>query len=146
MTIRNQVTVSAVGRVDRQAVLFDLTGGQWWAFAPLEDDLYTAEQIAPPPGYEPAPVPTLLITPPARAYDALLVNGSPEEALNILDNTIRDNPGVRLDASVYFLQALCYDLLGDRRAAKVAYFTLWEQNSASVWGQLAAAHLEKRAV
>lgn len=144
MTILDQAAVSALGRLDREAVLFDLADGQWWDFAPLEDDVFTAGQIAPPPGHEPPSVPTLLITVPQRAYDALLVNASPEETLNILDNTIRDNPGVRLDDSIYFLQALCYDLLGDRRAAKAAYFALWEREPATVWGQLAAAHLEER--
>ncbi len=140
-----QETIHKVGRVDRPAYLFDLTNGQWWAFAPLGKEQYTAEAIDPPAGYDlpPAALPTVL-TPPQTAYDALLERDNPAEVLNILDTLQRNRPGTPLDSAARFLQALSYDLLADRRHAQPAYYSLWHDDATSVWGQLAAAHLERR--
>lgn len=145
LTVLDSLTLSQVGRLDRQAVHFDLSGNDWWAFAPLEENFYTAEKIDIPPGYElPSRAPTLLLLPPTNAFDALLVNNDPTEALNVLDNLIRMNPDALVDSSVRLMQALCYDQLGDRTNARQTYFDVWIGDPASVWGQLAAAHLEKR--
>ncbi len=144
LSVLDQTTVKTFGRLDRQAVHFDLAGSQWWAFAPLEDDILTAEKIDVPPGYEPIRAPTLLLTPPQKAYDALLVSNDAREVLNILDNLVQSNPGAKLDGSALFLEALSYDLLADRTNARQTYFELWSAEPTSVWGQLAASHLERR--
>jgi len=43
-----------------------------------------------------------------------------------------------------YLQALGYDLLADRITARQSYLSLWLDNTESIWGQLAAVHLERR--
>ena len=144
ITVLDQVTITQIGKLNRQAVHFKLAGDHWWAFAPLARDTYTAEIIDPLPGYAIVMPPPPVIFPPETAYNALLVNGDPAEALNILDNALRDNPGASLASSGKFLQALAYDLLGDRANARPNYFRLWTDDPVSVWGQLAAEHLEKR--
>lgn len=144
INVLDKQTISAIGKRDRQAFRFNLAGDRWWAFAPLQADVYTAEKIAPLPGYEtPAFLPTDA-APPDSAFNALLEQGNPAAALNILDNLIRDSAGAPLAASARFLQALSYDLLADRTTARRAYFALWSDEPTSVWGQLAAAHLDKR--
>ena len=134
-----------MGRVDRPAYLFDLAGSQWWAFAPLDKVNYSAEAIPTPDGYGPPPaaLPTVLVA-PQTAYDALLERDNPAEALNILDTLQRNYPGIPLESAARFLRALSYDLLADRRKAQPAYYSLWHDDATSVWGQLAAAHLERR--
>ncbi len=140
-----QTTVKKVGRVDRPAYLFDLAGDQWWAFAPLGKDNYTAEAVVTPSGFEaPPPALSTVLSPPPSAYDALLVRNNPAEVLNILDTLQRSRPGTALDSAARFLRALSYDLLADRRNAQPSYYQLWHDDPGSVWGQLAAAHLERR--
>ncbi len=145
LRVIQQIIVHKVGKVDRPAYLFDLAGNQWWAFAPLGKQQYTAEAIPTPAGYElpPAALPTVL-TPPQTAYDALLERDNPAEVLNILDTLQRNRPGTPLDSAARFLRALSYDLLADRRQAQPSYYSLWYDDATSVWGQLAAAHLERR--
>jgi hypothetical protein len=144
ITINTTQTISAVGRMDRQAVHFFLGGDHWWAFAPLERDTYTAEKIDPPPDTILSAPPPDVIDPPDTAFRALLVDNDLKAVLNILDNLIQDNSGVPLASSGRFLQAVTYDLLGDRPDARRTYFDLWSDEPASLWGQLAAAHLEER--
>ncbi|MBI1276568.1 MAG: hypothetical protein GC179_00430 [Anaerolineaceae bacterium] len=145
LRVVEQTTIHKVGRVDRPAYHFDLAGNQWWAFAPIGKEQYTAEAIATPIGFE-LPIPALptVLTPPQTAYDALLERDNPAEVLNILDTLQRNRPGTPLDSAARFLQALSYDLLADRRHAQPAYYSLWYDDATSVWGQLAAAHLERR--
>lgn len=145
INVLDKETITSVGRRDRQAFRLDLTGNQWWAFAPLQPDVYTAEKIESLPGFQvpPTPLPQL-VQPPEGAYDALLLTNNPAAVLNILDNSIRANPGVPLASSARFLQALSYDLLADRSSARQTYFALWSDDPMSIWGQLAAVHLEKR--
>jgi hypothetical protein len=145
ITVLDMVTVAEVGRFNREAVHFYMAGDHWWQFAPLDPDVYTAEQIAPPAGYESIiATPQPLITPPPAAYDALVLGNDITTALNILNNAIGENPGASLDSSVRYLQALGYDLLADRTRARQAYLDLWLNDTTSIWGQLAAAHLERR--
>jgi hypothetical protein len=144
LSILDQVTLTAVGRLDRQAVRFDLGGDDWWAFAPLGRETYTAEKISAPPGYESADAPTLLLVPSPAIVSTLLTANDPEAALNALDTLASGNPGVPLALSARYMQAVSYDLLGDRTAARRAYYELWRDAADSVWGQLAAAHLERR--
>ncbi len=126
-------------------IIFDLAGDQWWAFAPLDKQHYDAEAIPTPIGYElpPTALP-IFLTPPQTAYDALLERDNPAEVLNILDTQQRNYPGIPPDSAARFLRALSYDLLADRRKAQPAYYSLWHDDPTSVWGQLAAAHLERR--
>jgi hypothetical protein len=145
LRVVQQTVIQKVGKVDRPAYLFDLANGQWWAFAPLGKQQYTAEAIPTPEGYEVLPPPLAdVLSPPQTAYDALLERDNPAEVLNILDTIQRNRPDVALDSAARFLQALSYDLLGDRRKAQPAYYSLWRDDATSVWGQLAAAHLERR--
>jgi hypothetical protein len=145
LTILERVTISAVGRLDREAVHFNLSGNDWWAFAPLSPDTYTAEKIPPPPGFEPRDQTPLLVLPaPESAYSALLDDNNPEEVLNILDNLTRRNPNTPLSGAARFLQGISYDLLGHRADARNVYYALWRAEPGTVWGQLAAAHLERR--
>lgn len=145
INVLDKQTITAVGKRDRQAFRFDLAGDRWWAFAPLQPDVYTAEKIGPLPGYDALPTPRPpMAQPPDSAFNALLLENNPAGTLNILDNTIRDNPGVPLASSGRYLQALSYDLLADRSSARSAYFALWTDDPVSIWGQLAAAHLDKR--
>lgn len=136
-------TIAAVGRMNRQVVHFYLAGDHWWSFAPLQPDTYTAEKVEVPAAstlFIPPPV----VDPPAAAYRALLVDSDPTTTLNILENVIRENAASSLASSGYFLQAVSYDLIGDRSNARRAYFNLWAADPRSLWGQLAAAHLEQR--
>jgi hypothetical protein len=144
LTVLDQTTLSEIGRMDRIAMRFDLTGDQWWAFAPVEADAYLVERIDAPNGFiRPQPLPDAL-APTSAAYNALLLGNNPAEVLNILDNLALENPGIPLDSAARFLRALCYDLLGNRSAARQTYYELWRDDPASSWGQLAAAHLEAR--
>lgn len=137
-------TFSAVGKMDRQVVHFFLAGDHWWAFAPLQKDTYTAEAIDSPSSNTAFSVAPSVIDPPDSAYRALLTDANPTTTLNILDNVIRENAGSALASSGYFLQAISYDLIGDRSNARRTYFDLWSADPQSLWGQLAAAHLEQR--
>lgn len=143
ITVLDQTTMTQVGRAARQVVRFDLAGERWWAFAPLDPDYYTAEKIDPLPGYG-AAAPLPVITASQRMYDALLVDDDPASILVMLDNLLRENPQAAVAPDARFLQALSYDLLADRDHARQAYYGLWQQNPLSIWGQLAADHLEQR--
>jgi hypothetical protein len=145
INVLDKQTISAIGKRDRQAFRLDVGHNRWWAFAALQSDVYTAEKIDPLPGYDMPPtlLPALVI-PPDSAYDALLQENNPAAVLNILDNTSRDSASTPLAPSGRFLQALCYDLLSDRNSARRTYFALWSDDPTSVWGQLAASHLEQR--
>jgi hypothetical protein len=138
------VTVSQAGFLDRQVVSFNLTGSSWWSFAPTNEDIYVPEISEPPVMFESASFPAALIDPPDAAYDALLIENDAVGALNILRNEAAANPDVPLSAAARYLQALCYDLIGDRLAARQAYYELWRDLPDSPWGQLAGAHLELR--
>lgn len=145
ISVLDMLTISEVGRFNRQAVHFNLAGDRWWQFAPLAAEVYTAEKIAAPPGYERAPAtPPAEVTPPAAAYDALMAQGDVPSTLNVLNNAVLANPGARLSPAVRYLQALGYDLLADRVTARQSYLALWLDDTETVWGQLAAAHLERR--
>lgn len=138
------VTVSQVGRANREVVNFNLTGSSWWAFAPTDPEIYIPSPTAPPVKDEAAALPIGFIDPPRTAYDALLVSNDPITALNALENAILQNPASPLSPEARYLQALCYDLLADRAAARAAYYALWTEYTGDTWGQLAGAHLEQR--
>jgi hypothetical protein len=145
INVLETATVTEVGRLPRQAFHFDLAGDRWWAFAPVQRDTYTAERIDSPVGFQIAAVPPpTSLEAPQIAYDALLLNDDTAGTLNILGNAVRDQANVPPSAGFRYLQALVYDLSGDRTNARQTYYNLWRDESGSTWGQLAAAHLERR--
>lgn len=144
ITVLDTFTVSAIGRADRAGVHFDLGGPRWWAFAPLDPEFYTAEQVSRPEGASPLTTPPPpIITAVPEVYDALLVNDDPALALRLLDNLRRESPGAPAAADARYVEALSYDLLGNRETARAQYYALWRDFSQTIWGQLAAAHLQQ---
>lgn len=141
--VLNRTTQSQVGRADREVFTFDLAGPRYWAFAPLDRDFYTAEKVQTASGLIPIPTPPpappdVLLQP---VYNALLVRDEPAAALSILSNLppyAADLPEAR------YLVALIRDLQRDRAPAKQAYYDLWQAAPDTIWGQLAADHLERR--
>ena len=147
LPVGQTLTVAQVGRAAREVVRLDLAGERWWAFAPLNPDVYTAERIEPPVGAAsalPAPPPPTVIDAPDAAYSALLRDDSPTRALSVLETVISRYPGVPLSPAAQYLRAYSYDLLADRDRARDGYYALWQSDPHSVWGLLAAAHLEQR--
>lgn len=142
LPIRSIVTVTQVGRADRQVVTFNLPNTSQWAFAPLNTDTYTAEKlgtvtIGDNQNRQSGDIPT-------SALQALLVNNDGISALNIIDNAIRQNPALADSYPVQFFRALCFDLIGNRSSAVSEYYQLWRIAPDSLWGRLAGAHLESR--
>ena len=106
--------------------------------------VYEAEIIDAPEDFGEASLPPALLDAPQNAYDALLLFGDATGALNVLENTVLNNPDVPLSPAALYLQALSYDLSADRTRARDAYYSLWAEYTYSRWGQLAGAHLERR--
>jgi hypothetical protein len=145
LTVQAQVTITEVGHLDRQAIHFDLSAPDaWWAFAPLADDVYTAERISPPPAFTATATPITRLETPRAAFDALLAEDNPQQALAIINTAISTHSTAPLVSSGRYVQAVSYEATGDRDNARRAYFSLWQDEPESVWGALAAAHLEKR--
>jgi hypothetical protein len=145
ISVLHQVTVSEVGKVDREVVHFQMGGvDHWWAFAPLDRDFYSATLAEPLPQFAPMPVPVPVLVAPPSMYEALLVNNDPLTVLTTLDNLLRENPQAAVSPELRFLEALSLDLLANRSRARQAYYELWRAAPRSVWGQLAADHLEQR--
>jgi hypothetical protein len=141
--VRERTTIQQVGRLDRQAFRFNLAGSGWWAFAPLEAETYTAEPIPTPPGFEPSARTPRILDVPDAALDALL-RGDTTAALVALENARQSLPGVPATAAFDFLRVLTLDLAANRTEARTGYYALWTRDPGSVWGQVAAAHLERR--
>jgi hypothetical protein len=147
LTVVDVRTVREIGRLDRQVVAIDFGGAlRYWGFAPLQSDRYTAEPAPPPTSAEALPPPTPL-TAPDGVY-ALLFSGAltPDvlrQALTQLDNLERLAGSPRLP-EWGFVRAFINDLLNNRALAAAGYYQVWAGSPASVWGQLAAAHLERR--
>jgi hypothetical protein len=144
IAVRDQMTVAQVGLADREVLRFDLAGDHWWAFGPLDREFYQAEAIATPAEFQRVNAPLPLIVAPQSAYDVLLNNDNPRALLTVLDNLIQAHPQAAVSPEVRYLRALSLDLLADRTRARQAFFDLWQQEPLSIWGQLAAEHLEAR--
>lgn len=142
LPILETTIIAEVGRANRQAVNFALTGSSWWAFAPTGEIFYVPGPIDPPAGFAPASLPDAPAEAPEAAFTALFA-GNLNTALTAIDNAARDT-SAGLAPSARYMKALLYDLLGDRQNARRAYYELWSNLGASTWGQLAAAHLERR--
>ena len=138
ITVLDQTTLQQIGRAERQVVHFDLAGERWWAFAPLDPAVYTAEQIDPLPGNETAAAPLPVITAPQHLFDSLLVDDDPATVLAVMDNLIRENPQAAIAPDAWFLQALSLDLVGERALARQHYYDLWSRNPLSLWGTISS--------
>ncbi len=144
IAVQESLTLAQVGRAARELVRFDLAGERWWAFAPLSPDVFTAERSAPY-GAGPASTPPPALSGAASAmYRALFDDSDPAGALNALATALSRSQGAALTPELEYLRAYSYDLLGDRTRARDGYYALWQSAPRSVWGQLAAAHLEQR--
>jgi len=106
--------------------------------------VYVAERIQPPPGYEATPprAARRLDVPPL-AIEAFL-RGEYPTTLVTLDNAARTQPALPPTPAFLYLRALTQELLGQRVVARAEYYALWTAYPTSVWGRLAAAHLERR--
>ncbi|MDK3158953.1 hypothetical protein QPK87_20580 [Kamptonema cortianum] len=147
----DQFTITEAGRLPRELLRLRLSDfgspDLWWIFAPLQPDTYTATRAEPPAGSTPEVIaPSVL--PPTNAYTLLIDENNPRAALTLIDTAVRAateaNPFVPISPSLRYMRALAYDLLNDRVTARQEYFNLWTSSPGSVWGQLAAAHLERR--
>jgi hypothetical protein len=141
--VRERYTLRQVGRLEREAFGFDLAGPRWWAFAPLNQELYTAEAISPPTESE-AAARTLRTVHPTEQAVAALVSGDLSATLVSLENAARERPDAPLSPAFLFVRALTRDFIGDREGARADYYRVWSEFPATRWGQLAAGHLERR--
>jgi hypothetical protein len=144
LPVLESITLTQVGRLDRIAVSFSLGESSWWAFAPSDPNFYVPEIIDPPTGFEEVVFPAGLIVPPQAAYDALLLAQDARAALTVLENEVRNNPGIPLSVEALYFQAFCFDMLVDRRNARESYYALWQDAATTHYGMLARAHLELR--
>ncbi|GAB1421544.1 hypothetical protein MASR2M15_17150 [Anaerolineales bacterium] len=144
LPVIDSVEIAEVGRVDRMAVQFGLAGSSWWAFSPRGEGQYIAESIPNPLGEETVTLPVTIITVPEAAYKALLMDQDPIGTINILQSERDRYPNAKASSSVKYLEALSHDLIGDRTMARQLYYQLWQEDPDSIWGDLAAQHLEQR--
>ncbi len=136
-------TVSRVGQFDREVAHIHIGGRDyWWAFAPFDADVYTAEPTDPLPGSEPASAPPEFLDVP-RVVETFFAEDY-MGTLTIIDTAQRSTPDIPLAPQTRFVQALSLDLLGNRSSAREAYYALWADHPRTVWGQVAASHLERR--
>lgn len=142
--VTDSVEVAQVGLATRTVVLFDLPETTWWAFAPMRDGSYMAEPTETPSArLLPASNANRLRVPDA-AFDALFLDDDPAAALNIVSNVRGNNPDRPFTADGLYLLALSYDLTAAREEARQTYYEVWANFPDTIWGELAAAHLEQR--
>jgi hypothetical protein len=139
LSVQQTVTVTQVGFLPRQVVDFALPGASWWSFAPTGDEVFVPTPTDPPVEFAEAAPAAEPVAVPQAALDALLVDDRPADALTALANV-----SAPLSIEAQYVQALAYDLTGNRTAARRAYYDLWVNTTGTVWGQLAGAHLERR--
>jgi len=144
LNVLQQTEVSEIGRADRVVVNFELSPDSWWGFVAQRDGTYTAEQASVPAAFAPVGVDAPRLGVPDSAYDALFVDDDPAEVLNILANLESENAELAFTPQALYLRAVSYDLTATREEARQLYYDIWEQHPQTVWGTLAAAHLEQR--
>ena len=144
LPVLESITRSEIGKADRTVLNFDLFDTAWWGFVAQRDGTYAVEPAEAPEGFEEAILPAGPIRVPQAAYDALFVDNDPANVLAILENVENDNPDSTFRAVGFYLRALSYDLTNDRESARVGYYDVWERFPETIWGQLAAEHLEQR--
>lgn len=144
LQVLERVTVSQVGFANREAISFFYPDTEFWAFVAQRDGTYAVEPAETPAGFEEAVLPQAQLEAPDSAFAALLVDNNPTQTLAILRNLQQSNPDLPLRPAGEYLQALAYDLAGDRANARRTYFNTWERYSSSIWGFVASQHLELR--
>lgn len=136
--------LTAIGRTARTLIRFSPANSGWWAFVARQDGTYGVERAAT---IETAPggaqIVETVALPPA-ALTALLIDNDPRAALNSIESAIQSAGDTPLSPALRYIRALCYELIGDRTRAARGYYALWQDAPATLWGQLAAAHLERR--
>lgn len=136
--------ITEVGRAARTVVRFDYANSGWWAFAAQHDGSYSVERADIPTADSETAAEEETVALPPNAITMLLVDDNPRAALAIIESALQ-NAGTReLSGELRFARALALELIGDRTAARRAYYNLWEFAPATLWGQLAGAHLERR--
>jgi hypothetical protein len=131
-----RTTLSEVGRLPREEVAFiDDTAGRRWIFAPTGDGVYVLDAAAVPAS------PALPAPRPAAGVVSALLGQDPAAALGLLDAWARD---AGQTAQIAFLRAYAYDMLNERTVARDLYYAAWQAQPGTLWGTLAAAHLERR--
>lgn len=151
LTAVDQFTVTQAGLLPREVLRLRVNGfgaaDHWWAFAPLQADSYVASRAEPPAASVPV-IPITSVLPPENAYILLIDNNDPRAAISVIDTTVRaatnTNPFVPISPSLRYMRALAYDLLNERVISREEYFQIWTSSPGTIWGQLAAAHLERR--
>jgi hypothetical protein len=145
LRIVQERTVRQAGRLDRALFGIDYAGEtRWIAFAPIGAEVYTTEAGTRPVDL---PTPTPRAAPPAvsDAVYALILRGAgaiPPADLR-LALTQLDNAGTSA-AEAEFMRAFLQDLLNNRSLALTGYYEVWARHPETVWGQMAALHLERR--
>jgi hypothetical protein len=138
------VRVSEIGKAERQVVSFSLPDAGWWGFVARPDGTYRAEPADAPYDLPATTAAPEQIMPLDAVYSALFEDADPASALVILANQLSENPAASLSPAGLMLQALAYELTGSRENARQGYYDVWQRFPESVWGQLAARHLEQR--
>jgi hypothetical protein len=131
----------AVGQAARTVVTFDLPFAEPFGFVRQPNGTYRAERQPVEPGAISAPS---MAENPLGAIAALLNEDNPIGAIALIDSFERSLNGAPLSPVSRYIRALAYDLVGRREQARQAYYALWQDAGASVWGQLAGRHLELR--
>lgn len=144
LPIGEVVTVSEIGRADRQSVSFNILGTTFWAFSPQADGTYLPEIVPPPPGFAPADEPSGFLEVPEAALEALFFDDDPLRALDIIENLERNNPDQVLSPAAQYAKALAYDLTGNRDAARQTYYDTWSRFVGTIFANLSAEHLSLR--
>lgn len=143
LTVREVQPLREVGRAERLLVTFDIVGAGEWAFTPMREGVYMAELYRPaiiaasPLNQEP---PVL----PPSVRQALLLNDDPVSAQTLLDNLENRTSERAFPLADAYVRAFLFDRVGNRPAAISAYYALWREYPATLWGQLARQHLERR--
>ncbi len=142
LTVVESSTVSEVGKTDRTVVTLGLAGSGRWAFAPETTGEYRAEFVDGPAA--PAMTGNLNSGPSFSAFDVLVNDDDPLGATNVAETFRRNNPEQPLPPDLRYAEAVSFDLLGNRQRAIQAYYSLWRDHPDTLWGELAALHLERR--
>lgn len=140
----DSVTISEIGRAERTVIRFDIAGAGWWAFVPNRDGGFDIEAAQQPQRFDTSAPEAPRLRVPESALDALFVGDDPANTLNIINNLRADNPSRDFTPDGLFVLALSYELTGAREDARLTYYDAWARYPDTIWGQLAAQHLDVR--
>lgn len=144
LPISEVVTLSEVGRADRPAVSFNVTGTTFWAFAPQDDGTYLPEVVEDAESFATTDQPFGFLEAPDAALTALFFDNDPLRTLDLIDNLQQNNPDQVLSPSTQYLRALALDLIGNRDAAREEYYANWTRFAGTTFANLSAQHVTLR--